>query len=171
MIVLICGISGSGKTTLSYEIGKHLPCQHLNADALRTSYDDWDFSHAGRMRQARRMHDLSEDPQTIYICDFICPTEEFRSILQPDIIIWMDTETSSMYEDTDRIFEKPQADIIFTEKNLIENRKIAISFIAKKYKTLYPEWNNCLPTVQMLGRFDPWHDGHMWLFDQALAQT
>ena len=28
-----------------------------------------------------------------------------------------------------------------------------------------------LPTVQMLGRFQPWHAGHMALFKRALAKT
>jgi hypothetical protein len=27
------------------------------------------------------------------------------------------------------------------------------------------------PTVQMLGRFQPWHDGHTALFKEALAKT
>ena len=27
------------------------------------------------------------------------------------------------------------------------------------------------PTVQMLGRWQPWHDGHLALFERALAKT
>jgi nicotinamide mononucleotide adenylyltransferase len=27
------------------------------------------------------------------------------------------------------------------------------------------------PTVQMLGRWQPWHDGHQALFDRAIAKT
>lgn len=30
-------------------------------------------------------------------------------------------------------------------------------------------WNN--PTTQMLGRWQPWHDGHTALFKKALAET
>jgi len=30
-------------------------------------------------------------------------------------------------------------------------------------------WKN--PTAQMLGRFQPWHDGHTALFKKALAET
>lgn len=33
------------------------------------------------------------------------------------------------------------------------------------------KWDNQSPTVQMLGRWQPWHDGHMALFERALAKT
>ena len=32
-------------------------------------------------------------------------------------------------------------------------------------------WNNKKPTVQLLGRYQPWHDGHTALFRQAHAKT
>jgi len=32
-------------------------------------------------------------------------------------------------------------------------------------------WNNQAPTVQMLGRWQPWHDGHLALFKRAHAKT
>ena len=32
-------------------------------------------------------------------------------------------------------------------------------------------WNNHAPTVQMLGRWQPWHDGHFALFKRAHAKT
>ena len=30
------------------------------------------------------------------------------------------------------------------------------------------KWNNKAPTAQMLGRWQPWHEGHQWLIDQRL---
>lgn len=32
-------------------------------------------------------------------------------------------------------------------------------------------WDNQKPTVQMLGRWQPWHDGHLALFKRAHAKT
>ena len=32
-------------------------------------------------------------------------------------------------------------------------------------------WDNQKPTVQMMGRFQPWHDGHMALFQRAIEKT
>lgn len=34
-----------------------------------------------------------------------------------------------------------------------------------------PRWDNKRPTVQMLGRWQPWHDGHLALFKRAHAKT
>ena len=36
----------------------------------------------------------------------------------------------------------------------------------KKYK-----WNSKKPTAQMLGRFQPWHEGHQKLFESILKKT
>ena len=32
-------------------------------------------------------------------------------------------------------------------------------------------WDNKLPTAQMLGRWQPWHDGHQALFKRCVAKT
>jgi len=32
-------------------------------------------------------------------------------------------------------------------------------------------WDDKNPTVQMMGRFQPWHDGHMALFRRAVEKT
>lgn len=33
------------------------------------------------------------------------------------------------------------------------------------------KWNNKAPTAQMLGRWQPWHDGHQELFKRAVKKT
>ncbi len=106
--ILVTGLSGSGKTTFCKKLVATRPLTfvHLNADEIRECLDDWDFSYEGRRKQARRMNALAAyfiDP----VCDFICPTNEFRKILNPDITVWMDTIDQSKYPDTDRIFEEP----------------------------------------------------------------
>ena len=32
-------------------------------------------------------------------------------------------------------------------------------------------WDNRLPTAQMLGRWQPWHEGHQKLFEEILKKT
>jgi hypothetical protein len=46
-------------------------------------------------------------------------------------------------------------------------------FIAEHilYNRRRPHWDNKKETVQMLGRWQPWHDGHRALFERALAKT
>ena len=32
-------------------------------------------------------------------------------------------------------------------------------------------WDNKLPTAQMLGRWQPWHDGHQKLFEEIIKKN
>ena len=117
MRVLIMGLPGSGKTTLAEklveELGKTGPVEWINADDLRNENDDWDFSPAGRIRQAFRMRDISERANELEmnaVCDFVCPTVETRQIFDADLTIWLDTVKTSRYEDTNDMFEVPSAE-------------------------------------------------------------
>ena len=53
------GLPGSGKTTMAKELIKLIDAVWLNADKVRKEANDWDFSLAGRERQAKRMKDFS----------------------------------------------------------------------------------------------------------------
>ena len=110
--ILIMGLPGAGKTTFANELVKRLMLSSTvawyNADTVREQYDDWDFSLDGRRRQVERMRDLgSNSASDFVIYDFVCPTHELRALLNPDVIIWMDTIQAGRFEDTNRIFEKP----------------------------------------------------------------
>jgi len=107
MRIVIIGLSGSGKTSLAKELAIKLKAKHLNADELRKEYNDWDFSEAGRLRQAHRIKNLS-DKHDLVVCDFIAPKEIHRHIVDADILIWMDTVKESKYKDTDKLFEIPK---------------------------------------------------------------
>lgn len=118
MKVLICGLSGSGKTTLATQLQKEFYYAVLNGDVVRTIYDDWDFTPEGRLRQAARISLAAETMKLEYdkiILDFIAPLPEMRAIVDPDVIIWMNTTQTSKFSDTDAIFVPPyNADIIIT---------------------------------------------------------
>ncbi len=110
MKVLIFGLPGSGKTTLAKPFADLIGGVHINADAVRTSYDDWNFTLEGRMRQAHRMRYLSDGvvmAGKIAVTDFVCPTKEARNAFAPDFTIWMDTIEEGIYEDTNALFETP----------------------------------------------------------------
>jgi adenylylsulfate kinase-like enzyme len=117
MKILVIGLSGSGKTTLAQELHQQLPSLWLNADKIRSLYNDWDFLLEGRLRQAKRMASLADISEDDYvIIDMVAPLEEMRTIINPDLIIWMNTVQSSRYSDTDSIFESPlNADIIIAD--------------------------------------------------------
>lgn len=108
--ILIMGLPGSGKTTLAKPFAELLGAVHLNADAVRTEYNDWDFSPEGRIRQAMRMRYLADGvvkAGKIAVADFVCPTEKARLEFAPDFTVWMDTIKEGRFEDTNRMFEPP----------------------------------------------------------------
>ncbi len=109
-IILIMGLPGSGKTTLAKELVHLLKAKWLNADKVRTEYNDWDFSKEGRVRQANRMRDLAKklrEEGNYVVEDFVCPTREARKLFGADYTIWMDTIQKGRFDDTNQMFVKP----------------------------------------------------------------
>ena len=104
------GLPGSGKTTLANELALLLNAKRLNADEVRKNSNDWDFSEEGRKRQSKRMaafaKKLKEDGNNV-VADFICPTPEARNLFPADYIIWVDTIKEGRFEDTNKMFVKP----------------------------------------------------------------
>ena len=129
MKILIFGLPGSGKTWLAERLQKNLDCAWYNADAVRKMANDWDFSDAGRLRQAERMNTLALFEGTrgrTVICDFVCPTKNTRQNFSADIVIWMDTITEGRFDDTNKIFEEPEnIEFHITERNDTNHEKIA----------------------------------------------
>jgi len=165
--ILIMGLPGSGKTTLAKKVAKLLKADWLNADKIRGKYNDWDFTKTGIIRQVRRMKDLAKKSKKKYVvADFICPIQEQIKIFKPDFIFWMDTIKKSRFESMNKMFKKPKKfDLKFTEKNL------KLNLIQVEDKILGYKWKNRMPTVQMLGRFQPWHFGHRALFEKCILKT
>jgi adenylylsulfate kinase len=191
--ILIMGLPGSGKTYfaehLKTYLEKHGVSQELgmaemlpiskfdttvtwfNADDVRRKYNDWDFSKEGRIRQSLRMLEFALASNTDYvICDFVAPIPEMRNNFKADWTIWMDTIEEGRFEDTNKMFVPPEVyDFRITEKNAERWAEFVGSHIIDNRRRPTFDWQK--ETVQMLGRWQPWHAGHRALFERAIAKT
>jgi adenylylsulfate kinase len=122
--ILIMGLPGAGKTYLAQYVLEWLErynkkCMWLNADRVRTEYNDWDFSIEGRIRQSKRMREMADRIECDYIiCDFICPLPEMRENFEAHWTVWVDTITEGRFEDTNKLFVPPDKyDFRITEQD------------------------------------------------------
>ena len=191
------GLPGSGKTYLATALKRyletnssiktmpmyrsvnmeHTPVTYssqvdwFNADEIRKRYNDWDFSREGRIRQSLRMAEFAVKCTGDYvICDFVAPLPEQRFNFKADWTIWMDTIDAGRYEDTNQAFLPPDVyDFRITEQNADHWAEfIGDHILANRRRPVF-DWQK--ETVQMLGRWQPWHAGHRALFERAIAKT
>ena len=170
MIIQIIGQAGSGKTTLATELADRINGIHINADKVRADLNkDLGFSIEDRLENARRLGALARllsEQGNIVIVDFICPTNETRlSFGEPDCLIWVNRIQEGRFEDTNKMWQDPtDFDIEILEGlSVDEEAELVI-----KTCGLY-DWRK--PTTLMLGRYQPWHEGHHALYDEAGKRT
>ena len=104
------GLPGAGKTTLANEMATLINVKRLNADEIRKAANDWDFSEEGRVRQAKRMAEFAiklKKEGHYVIADFVAPTPEARNLFPADFRVWVDTIKKGRFDDTNKMFVKP----------------------------------------------------------------
>lgn len=188
--ILIMGLPGAGKTYFAERLQSYIE-QHsdffhcdgqslaasqarvkwINADDVRKKYNDWDFSHEGRIRQSIRMRELADSfLNDFVIADFVAPLPEMRHNFKADWTVWIDTIDSGRFEDTNRMFVAPDVyDFRVTEQHAEKWAEFVGEHILANRRRPTFDWKK--ETVQMLGRWQPWHAGHRALFERAIAKT
>ena len=108
--IQIRDVQGVDDNPFDFETVKKNIEERLNADQVRKEANDWDFSQEGRKRQAKRMANFAlkmKEDGSYVVADFICPTPEARSLFPADYIIWIDTIKEGRFDDTNKMFVKP----------------------------------------------------------------
>jgi len=170
MIIQIMGQAGSGKTTLAVELAGRINGIHINADKVRADLNkDLGFSLESRIENARRLGALSrllDEQGQIVVVDFICPTQETRDAFgKPDYMIWVNRIKEGRFEDTNKMWENPtNADLVILDGITVEQE---VDDVIKAFGL--HDWRK--PTTLMLGRYQPWHEGHHALYAEAGKRT
>lgn len=170
MIIQIIGLPGSGKTTLAKALKERTNAILLNADEVRSDISsDLGFSLEDRYEQARRLGAIARllSNQGHYvIVDFVCPTKETRLVFgKPDITVWMNTISEGRFLDTNTLWQDPDHfDKKFSEFYSLDDM---VDELLEEFALF--DWS--APTTLMLGRYQPWHEGHQMLRDRAAERT
>lgn len=170
MIIQIIGLPGSGKTTLAEELSNRISGFHINADKVRQGINsDLGFEPKDRVEQARRMGCLArlvEDQGLIAVVDFVCPTQQTREAFGfADVIVWVDRIKEGRFEDTNKLWEDPlKYDIKIAQGKTVDEEVEEIIHRCGLF-----DWKK--PSTLMLGRYQPWHEGHHALYVEAGKRT
>lgn len=169
MIVTIIGLPGSGKTTLAKALLERIDAIHLNADDIRAELSaDLGFKPEDRIEQARRMgalaRYLSAQGRNVVV-DFVNPTADTREAYgKTDFLVWLDRIKTSRYVDTNALWEDPTDFSLMLTDFTVED---AVETIL--WETGLPDYK--APTTLMLGRYQPWHEGHNALYEAGQERT
>ena len=170
MIILLIGLPGAGKTALAKEICRRTDAIHLNADQVRSDLcKDLGFSIEDRVEQSRRMGAMARMLSfqgKLVIADFVNPMEITRkSFGKADVTVYVNRISRGRFEDTNAIWEDPNMfDVEILSGMSIEEEASKVLSFAKIY-----DWTQ--PTTLMLGRYQPWHEGHQALKEEAHKRT
>ena len=101
------------------------------------------------------------------IADFIAPTPEARSLFPADFRVWVDTIKEGRFEDTNQMFVNPKNFDFHVTTQDAKNWAPKIIEEIKKWHTNGITKNQ---QAQMLGRWQPFHDGHYTLFKEIIKK-
>jgi DNA polymerase III delta prime subunit len=170
--ILIMGLPGTGKTTLAKALSPRLNAPHFDADLVRANINKGlGFSAADRIEHARRMGwlcDVVAAAGGFAIADFVCPTVATREAFGSagTFVIWVDRIKHSRFEDTNRMFEPPDRfDLRVTSDGTPE------FWADQAAAMLRPVFDFKKPTALLLGRYQPFHEGHKALIVEAIGRV
>ncbi len=170
MIYLIVGQAGSGKTTLANAIASiqtEKDFIHLDGDFVRDVIQNKDYSLEGRRKHLSKMYDfariLNRQGKNVII-SMMSPFDDLRKeLIDSDnaILFYVHSKRELRKEYHVDYFEIPKNGLyIDTDKTRVEDYIKFLQLPRVKPKTY----------ALFIGRYQPLHDGHKWLFSQQMEQ-
>jgi cytidyltransferase-like protein len=168
--ILVMGLPGAGKTTLTKALAPMLNAVVFNNDEVRANINrDLGFSMEDRVEQARRMGWLCDrvvESGGIAIADFICPTPQTRAAFGEAFTIFVDRIREGNFADTNKIFVPPERYDFRVQADGTPQ------FWAERiFSILRPTFDPKKPTALIVGRFQPFHRGHLRLIEESLRRV
>ena len=171
--LLIMGLPGAGKTTLSNALAPRLNAVVFNADEVRANINkDLGFGEPDRIEHARRMGWLCDQVVKtggFAIADFICPTLATRTAFLEGgeaFVVWLNRIERGRFEDTNQLFAPPEKpDIVVKAEGTPE---FWAEQIAQRVRPIFHAQK---PAALLIGRYQPFHDGHKALMVEALNRV
>jgi len=166
------GLPGAGKTTLSLELAKMLNAVHFNADEIRKEVNkNLGFSPEDRIEHAKRMGilcDIVIRSGQYAIADFVCPLPETREAfgLENTFVVFVNRKPIRDFADTTKMFIAPNKSHV-----IVSDEGSPLYWANKIKQLLIPAFNPKAPTAFMLGRYQPFHDGHKKLIAEAIKRA
>lgn len=171
--ILLMGLPGAGKTTLARALAPRLNAVLFNADEVRAHINkDLGFSEPDRIEHARRMGWLCDQVVKtggFAIADFICPTPATRAAFLEGgeaFVVWLNRIKAGRFEDTNVLFVPPkdvEVEVLPEGTPEYWAEQVAIK--------VRPIFDPKKPTALLIGRYQPFHDGHKALVVEALRRV
>lgn len=133
--VLIMGLPHSGKSRMAKKVQQELPNSvWLDAHDQAVKVKDVDYSPDGQLRHAYRMLTLCREQKAEnIIISMTCGLPEHREILNPDIIIWMDSQNPKVMQlPADQFVPPSQYDARFSRVGQSQIQEVITRTLHKK---------------------------------------
>ena len=107
--ILVMGLPGSAKNSITTKLAERFENSHvINSMHERIQHKDVDFTADGQMRHCYRLLNLARNsPGTITVINMACPLPKMRTILNPDIVVWVSDRDSCQYEELNKMYVPP----------------------------------------------------------------
>jgi hypothetical protein len=131
--ILVMGIPESCKNSVCEKLQQRFEnAIIINSMQQRILNKDIDFTVDGQMRHCYRMLNLARNSQSIVtILNMVCPIPKMREILNSDIVVWVNHDSASKYQELNEMFVPP----FYYDIECNDDSDYTIDQIAKKILT------------------------------------